>query len=240
MTGCPATAPDIRPIGGSDSFAFSCGLDRACFTECCRMLDLVLFPYDVLRLKRGLAISAAEFLERHAVVEDDGIFPSVCLAMIDDGRASCPFVTGKGCAVYRDRPAACRFYPIGRGMSPTGSPPREQFVLVRESHCLGHDQGTLHNIAQWREGQGLSPYIRANDRFGRLLQGMVVKGKTLDTRQRQVYLSCLYDLDGLRQRLREGDPDLAGFPAGYRDEDEPLLEAAVDWLALTLPSLGTE
>ncbi|MCA1766096.1 MAG: YkgJ family cysteine cluster protein, partial [Desulfobulbaceae bacterium] len=108
---------NVRRLGDQETFRFSCHPGVPCFTECCRQLDLALSPYDVLRLRRGLGIPAAEFLDRYAVVEksEEEPFPTVFLAMVDDGRAACPFVTERGCSVYQDRPGACRAYPVGRG-----------------------------------------------------------------------------------------------------------------------------
>lgn len=236
MTEHGASEADIRPIAIGESFAFSCTPERACFTECCRLLDLALSPYDVLRLKRALAISSGAFLDQYAVIEEGGNFPVVYLGMVDDGRASCPFVCEEGCRVYGDRPAACRFYPIGRGASMTPEGCRQQFVLVREPHCLGHERSTPQDIDSWQQGQELAPYIRAGDRFAGLVQHPAAVGNfTADREQRQLYLTCLYDLDGLRRRLIDGDPSLTALAAaGVPADDETLLDAAIDWLAATL------
>ncbi len=37
------------------------------------------------------------------------------LKMLDDKERSCPFVTPEGCTIYTDRPANCRYYPVGQG-----------------------------------------------------------------------------------------------------------------------------
>ena len=67
-----------RQIGPDDTFAFRCHAGLACFNRCCRNLNLFLYPYDVLRLRRNLGISADDFIERHVdvVMRDGHFFPA--------------------------------------------------------------------------------------------------------------------------------------------------------------------
>lgn len=113
------TMPLMQPLRPETSLRFACRPGVICFNECCRELDLALFPYDVLRLRRALGISSGEFMKKYVLVtqEDGQVFPICRLSMVDDGRASCVFVRREGCSVYADRPAACRAYPVGRGAS---------------------------------------------------------------------------------------------------------------------------
>ena len=46
---------------GPDGFTFACHPEVPCFNQCCRRLNLVLTPYDVLRLKNHLGMSSEEF-----------------------------------------------------------------------------------------------------------------------------------------------------------------------------------
>ena len=46
-------------IRSSNSVAI---LDIACFTRCCRNIDILLTPYDVIRMKNRLGITSTEFL----------------------------------------------------------------------------------------------------------------------------------------------------------------------------------
>ena len=58
----------------------------------------------------------------------------------------CPFVKPvTGCEVYSDRPATCRYYPIGQGTLITepveGEKAMEEFYFyVREPHCRGYEE----------------------------------------------------------------------------------------------------
>lgn len=193
----------VRRLGDNETFQFSCHPQVACFTDCCRQLDLALSPYDLLRLRRALAITSGEFLERYAIVEKtaEDSFPQVFLTMIDDGQASCPFVNDKGCTVYQDRPGACRTYPVGRGASlDADGQASELFVLLREDHCRGFASGPAVTINNWLTDQALADYNEFNDLLMTVLQHPRIKaGFKPDDRQQERYLHVLYNLDAFRQ-----------------------------------------
>ena len=82
----------------------------------CGDVNIVLTPYDVLRLKRRLGIYSTELLQRYSVrpFTKEQQLPVVLLRMQDDQPGKpCPFVTPQGCGVYEDRPWPCRMYPVG-------------------------------------------------------------------------------------------------------------------------------
>jgi len=223
--------PDqIRPLTDDERFRFRCHPGLSCFTECCRELELALHPYDVLRLARCLGITTAAFLDRYALVEQgaDDLFPRVFLAMVNDGRASCPFVSTQGCLVYEDRPAPCRTYPLGRGASlQEGGTVAIFHVLLTEPHCRGFAEATEQDVALWTAGQGLAPYHRMNDLLLRLVQHPQTKAGWRPTAsQCQHYLSTLYDLDRFRGKLPATTPDHDQLASN----DEQLLACAVDYL----------
>ncbi len=212
---------NVRGLGDQETFRFSCHPGVPCFTECCRQLDLALSPYDVLRLRRGLGITAAEFLDRYTVVEkgEEDFFPTVFLAMIDDGRAACPFVTDNGCSVYRDRPGACRTYPVGRGAYlDANARPAELFVLLSEPHCRGFEAGPEISVEDWVDDQELAIYNEFNDLLMPLLHHQRIKeGFRPDDRQQARFLDVLYNLDDFS---RESSP--------AKEIDDPeLLKSAI-------------
>ena len=223
-------ADQVRPLTDSERFRFRCHPGVGCFTECCRELELALAPYDVVRLARRLGITTALFLDRYAVVEqgEGDLFPRVFLAMIDDGRASCPFVGPAGCTVYSDRPAPCRTYPLGRGASlkEDGSVALLH-VLLTEPHCQGFAESAEQDVAAWTADQGLIPYQRMNDQLLRLLQHPQTKrGWRPSEAQCAHYLTTLYDLDGFRHALPPNTPERDTLLA----DDEQLLAHVIDSL----------
>jgi len=157
-----------------DRFQFTCQPGMACFTRCCANLNLVLTPYDILRLKRHLGVSAEAFLDRFTRASTDGTcgLPVVRLRM-DPDTGRCPFVTADGCRVYADRPGACRLYPLGQALKEVGGRLQRRYFAIRESYCLGWDQGRVWRVADWLADQGLDAYQRMNTSFLHLSTALI-------------------------------------------------------------------
>ena len=106
-----------RRLEPTDTFKFQCHSGLACFNQCCRNLNLFLYPYDVLRLSRNLDIGTDTFIDTHVdlVLREGYHFPEVLLRMADNDEQTCPFLTPEGCKVYPDRPDTCRTFPLEQG-----------------------------------------------------------------------------------------------------------------------------
>ena len=220
----------LRPLGAEESFRFSCHSGVSCFTECCRELELALSPYDVVRLRQNLALSSKNFLEQYAIIEFslDDDYPKVYLAMIDDGRASCPFVSAAGCGVYTDRPAACRTYPIGRGASlDQNGEAREQFVIITEDHCRGFAEEHSQTVNEWQNDQQAKDFNRSNDRLLPLLtHDLDQPFPRLSDEKARLYIDTLYRLDQFKIPLTLNGPDQEAVPA----DEQAVLINAINWL----------
>jgi hypothetical protein len=61
-------------------------------------------------MKQRLGISSDQFLKQYTIsaFRDNKYFPSLMLTMLDDEEKSCPFLSDKGCTIYKDRPFSCR------------------------------------------------------------------------------------------------------------------------------------
>ena len=83
---------NVRQLETGESFKFKCHPGVACFTECCRALELALTPYDVLRLRKALGLSSTQFLDQHAIVEllPEDPFPQVFLSTVIFGIGNLP------------------------------------------------------------------------------------------------------------------------------------------------------
>jgi uncharacterized protein len=237
--------PHAAAIDTSSTFAFACHQELSCFTECCRLLELALSPYDVLRLRRGTGLTSAQLLERYLIIEQDPdeAFPRLYLSMVDDGRASCVFVTPEGCSVYQHRPGACRTFPLGRGVGRSGATISEQFILITEPFCQGFGTDQRHTPQQYLLNQETREYNRYADRVAHLLQHDALRGGFKPSREDvSLFLLLLYDLDTLRLRLRQGHFLKAGpamMKVGEEGNDEELLDAALDLLPrLIFPQQG--
>jgi Fe-S-cluster containining protein len=193
----------IRPISDG-GFSFACRNSLSCFTKCCANLDLILTPYDVLRLKTRLDCSSGVFLENYtfsAIDETYGV-PSVRLRMKDDELRRCPFVTPDGCSVYEDRPGACRIYPLGRAASKVhvGLKAGSYYFVVKEPHCLGLAENKRWTVDAWIIDQGLQVYNEMNDLFLDVTAGRQANHlKSLGERKLQMFYMACYSLDDFRR-----------------------------------------
>ncbi len=201
-----AYVDELPRIGPGERFRFRCHPGVACFNACCADLDLVLSPYDVLRLRRSLTISGDRFIQQYGRIEaaaDSGL-PLVYLRMRDDAGMACPFVRERGCTVYDNRPGACRTYPLGRGTGLTSEGDvTEQYVVVREDHCQGFDefQGEW-TIESWLGDQGIEEFNRFNDLFLTLVDRF---GRSGDPVRRSLAIPAvfaLFQLDSFPERIK--------------------------------------
>ena len=231
----------VNQLGQLDTFTFACNKDVKCFTECCRMLDLALTPYDVLRLRRATGLTSNQLLDEYIIIEQDPeeAFPRFYLTMVDDGRASCVFVAKQGCTVYQHRPAACRAYPLGRAIiRGNDGAIQEHFVLVKEDHCLGFDEPVPQTALQYSLEQELSTYNRFNDAVAEVLQHESVRnGFSPSARQVDLFILTLYNIDVFRERIfndQLATMILTPAEKNRLKSDEELLLFGIDWLGRQL------
>lgn len=188
-----------------DTFRFACHPGLSCFNTCCANKDLVLTPYDVLRIKKSLGIDSDSFLDRFALFRIDPTsgWPIISLRMGDrEPERRCPFVHSGGCLIYEDRPLACRLFPLGRASarpSEDWSPHDEFFFLLEAPNCLGLTQGCETTVEQWIESQGLVPYLEMSNRMlGLLFHPKRGPAHPLEeSRLKQIIVAC-YNIDQFR------------------------------------------
>ncbi len=233
----------FTPLDGN-TFRFKCHRDIACFTRCCADLNLVLTPYDVLRLKNRLGLSSADFLERYTEprVKQQDRFPLLRLKMNQDSERRCPFVAKEGCEVYDDRPGACRIYPLGRAASKVdgGRETRTRLFLVREPHCLGLQEEQRWTVDEWLENEALNDYIDLNDQWLEITTSRKSLGRKEDVlRKIQMFTMASYNVDRFKAFIFESrfldlfevDGDLR---ERLRHDELALLRFAMDWLKFSL------
>lgn len=219
--------PDhVHPLDAEGSFRFHCHPGVTCFTECCRELELALSPYDVLRLKQALDLNSCQFFEHYGISEfgPDDLYPKVYLGMVDDGRASCPFVGPAGCRVYTHRPAACRTYPVGRGtfLTPDGIQ-QERFVMMKEPHCQGFAEDHAQSINEWCREQEIAEYNYFTDLLCALLpRNEDNTFRRLRDDEAALFIDTLYHLEEFRTRQ--------GVPSPLPHDESTLLAYAINWL----------
>lgn len=233
----PFLPKNIKRITRDEEFHFSCHPGVTCFTQCCRQLDLALTPYDVLRLRQGTGLRSAQLLEQYIIMEQEekDPFPNFYLTMVDDGHASCVFVTDAGCQLYENRPGACRAYPLGRAAicNEDGSI-EDFFVLIKEDHCEGFAETSPQNATSYSSDQGLESYNTFNDATAAILQHDEIRqGRVFTPEEIACYVLALYNIDVFRDKLMADQlPGTALDEAEKKriEDDEQLLLFGISWL----------
>ncbi len=241
MTDSPeAFIDDSKALKDDDTFCFSCTPDKKCFTNCCHDLNLVLMPYDILRLKNRLGMKSGDFLKRYTGVhvgQETGL--PVILLRMEGPYLKCPFLEeGKGCTVYEDRPGACRTYPLARmaRRSQDMEGVEEFYYIVREPDCQGFKDGRKWTVRQWKENERLDRYNEMNDVFGEVLQAKQMANIAhLSADQIDVFYMGCYDIDGFREYFLNS-PNLERYMEPEEviqtisSDEEELLKYGMRWV----------
>jgi len=202
---------DVEPtkLSVQSRFRFKCHKGIKCFTKCCSNINILLTPYDIVRMKKRLKLSSEEFLEKYTYMEidDKSQQPLVRLKMSDDNDKKCRFVSPEGCTIYMDRPATCRYYPIGQGTlrkeGEEGPVNEEFYFFIREPHCLGYQEDKEWTIESWRIDQGVDIYDEMNRGWKEIQLRRNPLIKELDSnKQAQIYTAS-YDMDRFRRFVFE-------------------------------------
>ncbi len=240
---------NMTPVSLNDTFKFSCSEQTPCFTECCQDLNQCLTPYDILRLKNHLNLSSTLFLENYTTqhIGPDSGLPIITLKTDPLGALKCPFVSRSGCRVYRDRPSSCRTYPLVRLASQSRKTGKitEQYLLLKEPHCLGFNQGHTWTTRSWISDQGVAAYNHMNDLLMEIisLKNRLLPGP-LDVKSSRLFHMACYDLDTFRSkifakgRLDDWIVDDNTLDAVAND-DEALLKLGLKWIKYKLFGNGT-
>ena len=217
------------------SFEFNCFPGVSCFTLCCQDVNIVLTPYDVLRLKRALAISAEDFLDKYTIIlpQQKKLLPLVILKMNERDK-KCPFVSDAGCAIYHDRPWPCRMYPLDMNEDGTFS------LIENASLCKGLDEKNGWRIGEWLVAQGIVPYDEMNTLFSTITSPLQAGELDIDNPHiAKMVFMALYNLDRFRDFvfqstfLQKFDVDSATIEKIKRDDTE-LYKFGINWIKFGL------
>ena len=228
-------------LTGNSRFKFSCHKGVKCFTACCSNINIVLPPYDLLRLRKRLGMTSEDFISQYCEIEilAKTLLPVITLKMQSDEKRSCPFVTPDGCTVYEDRPNICRYYPIGmatlRNKEIEGGKD-EFYFLTKEEHCKGFEEDKEWTIADWRKDQEADLY----DDVNRGWMDILIKKKSFGEREFPEIKNLMFfmvstNTDYFRTFVFESSfLDTYDIPAEriekVRTDDAELLKLAYEWL----------
>ena len=189
---------------GNKVIQFQCRKGIACWNACCSNIDISLTPYDILRLKQRLNLSSGEFLQQFTVpyeMEQGGL-AGVKMRPVENGTA-CRFMTDEGCSMYADRPTACRYYPLALLSMRRQDEYTDirSYALVKESHCLGHNENKKLSIDGYRHDQGVEKYDELARGWHQLILKKKSSGPSVGKPSKsslQLFFMVCYDLDRFR------------------------------------------
>lgn len=239
----PDQKAGIEPVrlGLDSKFTFQCHNKVKCFTKCCRGINIILTPYDIIRLKNRLQLSSEEFLSLYTVprILEKTDLPIITLKVLDDDDESCPFVREDGCIVYEDRPTTCRYYPLGvASLSHKEDVDGDEFYFfVHEPHCLGFEEKRTWTVREWRKDQGVDIHDEINagwtDLFVR--KRSFPPSIKLTQKSKEMFFLASYNIDKFRKFVFESSFlkrfDIDGETVEKIKKDEiALLEFGLKWL----------
>ena len=212
----PENLAKIDPVrlGPDSKFQFKCHKGVKCFNQCCRDINIILTPYDIIRLKTRMGISSEEFLALYTepqILEKTDL-PVVMLKLLDEEgsdpeRKACPFVREDGCLVYVDRPTTCRYYPLGvASLSHKGDSDEDEFYFfVHEPHCLGFEEEKNWTVSKWRRDQGVDVHDEINAEWTDLLvrKRSFPPNMQLTEQTKKMFFLASYNIDKFREFVFE-------------------------------------
>jgi uncharacterized protein len=235
--------PGMTPLGDA-KFKFCCHPAVSCFTVCCRNVDMILYPYDLIRLKRTLKIDSAQLLQKYTrlVKGENQFFPTVMLKLSEIAGNPCPFLDDSGCTVYRDRPSACRTYPLERAVDrmPERGNKREYYFLTQHEYCLGHKEEKWLSVHEWIRDQRLNDHNMMNElwtEMDTIFSQNPWQGEGHGGPKQQLAFMVCYDIDGFRRFVVERKLlNQFSLSKEIRNriarEDGELLKFGFEWLKL--------
>lgn len=153
---------DIKEIsdgnlyGPNDMVKADCGDCKGC-SACCQGMgeSIVLDPYDVYRLTKGLNISFEALLDDkfELGVYDGMILPHLKMSGANE---ACAFLNNEGrCSVHNIRPGICRLFPLGRFYENGG------FKYFLQIHECKNQNRTKVKVKKWID----IPDLKQNEVF---------------------------------------------------------------------------
>jgi Fe-S-cluster containining protein len=198
-----------RFLGPGDKFRFSC--DRS--GQCCKNRSaspIILSPYDVFRIQKGLGINSKEFSAYFAekVLGADSKLPMMILGspQTNGNYDQCVFLDSGSCEIYENRPLVCRMYPVGRMVDQELN---SYFFLTKTGGNCGLGKGREFTLEEWLEKADVEPYFKWNDKFHSLYMDInYEKYLALDLKYKTAFGEILYDFD-LSEKIFPDDSETA-------------------------------
>ena len=169
-----ASLTDGKLYRSSDVARLGCNDCEGC-SACCKGMgnSVVLDPYDVWRLEKGLGIPFMQMIGKQVMlsVVDGLILPSLNM---ETEAGQCPFLNEAGrCSIHAFRPGICRLFPLGRYYHDGGF----SYVLMT-GECRKESRSKV-KIEKWLG----EPDVKAYENF-------IMEWKEITTKAREALLTC--------------------------------------------------
>ncbi len=147
---------DGKLYGLNDMVKADCGDCRGC-SACCHGMgeSIVLDPYDIYRLTKGLNVSFEALLEDKIELNvfDGMILPNLKMGGKEE---ACAFLNEEGrCSIHGIRPGICRLFPLGRVYEDGG------FQYFLQIHECKNQNRTKVKVKKWID----TPDLKQNEKF---------------------------------------------------------------------------
>ena len=144
---------DGKLYSNNDMVKADCGDCKGC-SACCQGMgeSIVLDPYDVYRLTKGLNLSFEALLEDKIELNvfDGMILPNLKMSGASE---ACAFLNEEGrCSVHSIRPGICRLFPLGRVYEDGG------FQYFLQIHECKNENRTKVKVKKWIDTPNLKQY----------------------------------------------------------------------------------
>jgi Fe-S-cluster containining protein len=234
-----------RRLAETDTFEFECHPGVSCFNQCCRNLNLYLYPYDVIRLKTSLNISSDQFIDEytHVVIRDGSYFPHVLLAMSENQEKTCPFLSEHGCRVYDDRPQTCRAFPVEHALyfDEKGKPELLHYFRPPD-FCKGSLEKKQWTPRSWEADQNAAFYNQMTIKWAQVMRLFAKDpwaGQGPEGQKGKMAFMAAYNVDQFRRFVLESSffkrfKVKSDLRLKIKSDDAALLKLGLAWIELAV------
>jgi hypothetical protein len=99
------------PIGIDDKIQWRCSCCGACCNEFYN--DIILFPFDIIRISKHLGMTIPEFIKEHTVIFDAEHVSRIPCAKLKLPNNKCSLTKDGRCGIHKVKPTMCGIAPIG-------------------------------------------------------------------------------------------------------------------------------
>lgn len=144
----------IKRVDKDTNFKFSCKQCGGCCTNRINEEAIILSPYDVFRIAKGLGKEPQDVLQEYAefTVGHTSYLPIPLLQnkKLSNGSTQCILQNENKCSVQAYKPDVCRMFPLGRTLCINDDEPKIEYFL-QNIECAGKftTPNDVHKLDDW-------------------------------------------------------------------------------------------